>query len=75
MSVEEVEILDKFRELLDRGDKPVLKAYLDEQNISAVAELIGELPEEQSLIISSLSVHRAASTFKILDFGTQKELI
>ena len=75
MSVEEVEILDKFRELLDRGDKPVLKAYLDEQNISAVAELIGELPEEQSLIISSLSVHRAASTVKILDFGTQKELI
>ncbi|HYD22793.1 MAG TPA: magnesium transporter [Flavipsychrobacter sp.] len=75
MSVEEVEILDKFRELLDRGDKPALKAYLDEQNISAVAELIGEAPDEQSLIISSLSVHRAASTFKILDFGTQKELI
>jgi magnesium transporter len=40
-----------------------------------VAELIGEQPDEQALIMSSLSVHRAASTFKILDFGTQKELI
>lgn len=75
MPVEELELQDKFRELLDRGERVAMHDFLDEQNISAVAELIGEFPDEQALIISSLSVHRAASTFKILDFGTQKELI
>jgi magnesium transporter len=75
MSVEEVEPGVKFRELLDRGERPPMHDFLDEQNISAVAELIGEFPDEQVLIISSLSVHRAASTFKILDLATQKELI
>ncbi len=73
--VDDVMIKAKFEELLDRDDRAALHDFLDELNISAVAELIGEMPEAQDRIISTLSVHRAASTFKILDFSTQKELI
>ena len=71
--VMEDEIKAKFEELIDRDDKLLLHDFLDELNISTVAELINEMSEHQVRIISSLSVHRAASTFKILDFNTQKE--
>lgn len=75
MQAEEITIVERFEDVLARGDMQLVHDFLDEQNISAVAELIYELPEQQILIISSLSVHRAASTFKILDIATQKELI
>jgi magnesium transporter len=75
MMTEEVDIRPKFEELLDRDDRAAMHDFLDELNISTVAELIGDMPDAAVRIISSLSVHRAASTFKILDFGTQKELI
>jgi magnesium transporter len=75
MQAEEITMQERFEELLARADMQQLHDFLDEQNISAVAELIYELPEQQVLIISSLSVHRAASTFKILDIASQKELI
>lgn len=75
MMMEEVDIKAKLEELLDRDDRAALHDFLDELNISAVAELIGDMPGHQVRMISTLSVHRAASTFKILDFGTQKELI
>ncbi len=45
------------------------------QNIADVAELINEYPEYEDRIIANLSIHRAASTFKILDFTTQKRIV
>src|SRR4051812_16747739 len=57
------------------GDPAAIKNFLDDQNISEVAELIHEMKEHAATIISSMSVHRAAGVFKILEFGAQQEII
>jgi magnesium transporter len=62
-------------ELIQAGDGQALHAFLDNQNISDVAELINQLPEQEAQILDHLSMHRAVSTFKILDFPTQKRII
>ena len=49
-----------------------LHEFLDNQNISDVAELIYEFPEHEGEILGNLSIHRAISTFKILDFANPK---
>ncbi len=64
-----------FIDVWNSGDREALHVYLDEQNISEVAELMDLHPDLQSDIISELSIHRAASTFKILDVPTQKNII
>jgi magnesium transporter len=66
---------EEFMGLMESGDQNAIRDFLDEQNISVVAELISELPEQESEIISNLSIHRAVSTFKILDFPAQKRII
>jgi magnesium transporter len=64
----------QFLEVLQSGDTEALHNFLDNQNISDVAELIFEFPEHEDEILGNLSVHRAISTFKILDFTTQKRI-
>ncbi|HVY74092.1 MAG TPA: magnesium transporter [Puia sp.] len=66
---------EQLQELLHADDAEGLHALLDRQNISDVAELINRFPEQEALILGSLSMHRAISTFKILDFPTQKRII
>jgi len=61
--------------VLESGDDQQLHEFLDHQNISDVADLIDELPEYDSKIIAAMSVHRAASVFKILDLTDQKNII
>lgn len=56
-------------------DDTGLKELLDNQLILDVAELIDENPEQENLIISNLSLNRAVSVFKILDFPTQERMI
>jgi magnesium transporter len=65
----------QFEELLQQGDRTQLRSFLDDQNISEVAELVDAFPEEEIRIITSMSVHRAASVFKILDLSSQKSII
>jgi magnesium transporter len=65
---------DQFLEHVYGGDQQALHNFLDRQNISDVAELIDEYPEQTSEILGNLSIHRAISTFKILDFPTQKHI-
>ena len=69
------EVRDHFLELLESDNQLAIHDFLDEQNISVVAELVSELPEHESRILSTLSLHRAVSTFKILDFPVQKRII
>jgi magnesium transporter len=64
-----------FIEVWNSGDRSALHLYLDEQSITEVAHLIEEHPEQEADIINELSIHRAASTFKILDITTQKRVI
>jgi len=68
-------MLDEFLEIVQSDDIAKLKEFLDDQNISDVAHLVDEYPEYEQQIIDNLSIHRAASTFKILDLPTQKRVM
>jgi magnesium transporter len=71
----EPENIDRFNEIIQSEDVLQIREFLNNQNISDVAELIYEFPEYESQIIGNLSIHRASSTFKILDVPTQKRII
>jgi magnesium transporter len=75
LELEPIEPKEKFLEILQTGDVSNLNEFLDDQNISEVAALIDELPDHEIRIIANMSIHRAASTFKILDFSVQKRVI
>lgn len=75
MEVELENLREQALELLAADDTLQLQALLDEQNISDVAAILNELPEYEHVIISNMSIHRAASVFKILDLSTQKRII
>jgi magnesium transporter len=78
MAEEEVEDLTwdgQFKRLLYTEDKQALKEFLDDQNISDVADIVNEYPDHATQIISCMAVHRAVSVFKILDLSTQKQII
>jgi len=49
--------------------------FLNELNISDVGLLIEDNKEHATEIMSELSIHRAASTFKIIELGVQKDII
>ncbi|MDP4148287.1 MAG: magnesium transporter [Bacteroidota bacterium] len=68
-------LLDEFQELVESKNEAAIHDFLDDQNISDVAELINELPEHEVFIVANMSIHRAASTFKILDLSVQKRII
>src|SRR5580704_6266680 len=67
--------IDQFNEIIRSQDVLKIREYLNSQNISDVAELIYEFPDYETQIMGSLSIHRASSTFKILDVPTQKRVI
>lgn len=77
MSLETDEILlnKVFKEAMASDDQAAMTEFLNDQNISDVANLIDEYDEHETQIMSHLSVHRAASVFKILDLGAQKRII
>lgn len=75
IEIEEHNLQEIFEQLIATEDKLAIREFLDDQNIADVAELIDEYPEFEARIIANLSIHRAASTFKILDFPTQKRIV
>lgn len=68
-------IKEHLNYLLESGNETAARQFLDHQNISEVANLINEYPEQEGYIITHMSIHRAASVFKILDLGAQKQII
>jgi len=72
---EHIDTTEQFSELIQSEDVLAIREFLNNQNISDVAELIYEFPDYESQIIGNLSIHRASSTFKILDVPTQKRII
>jgi magnesium transporter len=72
---EQENVLENFLEIIAKEDLLETREFLNHQNISDVAYLIYEMPDLSSKIISNMSIHRAASVFKILDFSTQKSII
>ncbi len=75
LETEETTIQQQFEEVLTSLDREAMGVFLDDQNISDVADLVEENPDYDAQIISNLSIHRAASVFKILDTVEQKQII
>lgn len=73
--LETTSISEQFAPLIERNDRQEMHAFLDNQNISDVAVLVDEFPEHATQIMMSMSMHRAASTFKILEVSQQKQVI
>jgi magnesium transporter len=65
----------EFEHVLQSEDPQVLHNFLDQQNITEIADLIYEEPDRGSEIIAAMSVHRASGVFRILEFGMQKRII
>ncbi len=72
---EDIDLKAQFEEIIESDDVLRIREFLNNQNISDVAALIDEYPDYEVQIISNLSIHRAASTFKILDIQVQKRII
>jgi magnesium transporter len=70
-----ISLQEQFEEVIASEDKLAIQEFLNDQNISDVANLVYENSDYESQIISHLSIHRAASVFKILDLSEQKKII
>lgn len=75
IDTEKVLLQDQYEEVIASGDENIIHLFLDEQNISDVADLIYENEDQEAYILSHLSIHRAASLFKILEHATQEKII
>lgn len=75
LDMEEISLQQQFEDIIASEDKLAIKEFLNDQNISDVADLIYENPDFETQIISHLSIHRAAGVFKILEVGEQKRII
>ena len=75
LEIEDISLQHQFEEVIASEDKLAIQEFLNNQNISDVANLIYENQDFETQIISHLSIHRAASVFKILDLGEQKRII
>jgi magnesium transporter len=72
---ETLSIHEQFEQLITTENKLEIREFLNNQNISDVADLVYEYEEYAGQIIGNMSTHRAASVFKILDVGLQKTII
>jgi magnesium transporter len=75
LEIEEIPLQQQFEEAMAIPDKTSIREFLNNLNISDVANLIYENSDTETQIISLLEIHRAASVFKILDLGEQKTII
>jgi len=72
---QQLSLQEQFEEIIERDDKLEIHEFLNSRNISDVSELISNNEDYAEKIISTLSIHRAAGTFKILDLAEQKRII
>ena len=75
LHLEQPNIFEQFELLITKEDKLEIMEFLDDQNISDVAELIHEYPEYKAQIMANMAINRAASVFKILDISDQKDIV
>ncbi len=73
--LEEQDLRQQFEQLITKDDKLEIRDFLNDLNISDVAELIDEYPDYEAQIIANMAVHRAASVFKILDIAAQRRIV
>src|ERR1044072_107031 len=73
--LEQPSIKEQFEQLMQENDLQAIRAFLDDQNISDVADLVYDYPDYEAQIIANMSINRAAKVFKILDVSRQKEIV
>ena len=61
--VDEISIQQQFEEVIASENQLAIQEFLNDQNISDVADLIYENEGYECQIISLLSIHRAAGVF------------
>jgi len=72
---EQKSLKERFEALIATEDKLQISDFLNHLNISDVADLVHEFPDYESNIIAGMSLHRAASVFKIIELSAQKRVI
>lgn len=70
-----MDLQEQFEFFLLEENAMHMPEFLNELNISDVGQLIEENKEHATEIMAELSIHRAASTFKIIELGVQKDII
>jgi magnesium transporter len=75
LELEQPSIQEQFETIIQTEDKLQIRDFLNHQNITDVVDLVYEFPDYESQIIANMSVNRAASVFKLLEFPTQKRII
>ncbi len=75
MAEEEILVQEQFEDVLNSANEEAISEFLNEQNISDVAELIDENEDKEIDIFMRLTMNRATGVFKILDHPTQKRII
>lgn len=68
-------IQEQFENLMQGNDTAGIREFLNNQNISDVAELVHDNPDYEAQIIGNMSMNRAVKVFKLLDFAQQKDII
>ena len=56
-------VQEQFLEKVQQEDVLQIRSFLNDQNISDVAELINDFPDYEHQIIGNMSIHRAAMVF------------
>lgn len=75
LELEAPSLQQQFEEVVAQQNQLAIADFLNEQNISDVAELIYNNAEYEAPIIANMSIHRASKVFKILDLSVQKLII
>lgn len=75
LELETPSLQQQFEEVIEQNDQLLISEFLNEQNISDIAELIHNNADYEAPIIGNMSVHRASKVFKILDLSFQKRII
>ena len=75
LHLEQPDIFEQFEQLIAKEEKLEICEFLNDQNISNVAELIHEYPVYKAQIMANMAINRAASVFKILDISDQKDIV
>lgn len=68
-------IIERVEKLIELDAWEELKDFVNELNISDVAELINEYPEHGLAFFSQLDFQRALATFRILDVSVQEDFL
>ena len=75
LELETQSLQQQFEQVIAENNALAIADFLNEQNISDVAELIYDNQDYEAPIIANMSIHRASAVFKILDLSVQKQII